>query len=74
MAFKVSASDFQEIMDYINTQCPGSNLDITIEPNESKLYIKTSNRFSDMVTISVTPADVSSFPTLTKSMRLKDDK
>jgi hypothetical protein len=73
MGFKISASDIKEIMDYLTKKCPGSNVDISIEPNESKLIIKASNLKSEFVTIHVHPESVSRFPELTKSVRLKDD-
>ena len=74
MAFKISASDVKEIMDYLSTQCPGSHIEVSIEPTESKLYIRTSNKRSEVVNIEIYPEEKSIFPKLSKSMRLKDDK
>lgn len=73
MNFKVSASDIKEIMEYLTSQCPGSSATFYFEPNNSKMTIKASNKKSELVTIIVHPEDVSKFPELTKSMRLKDD-
>lgn len=73
MGFKVSASDIKEIMEYLVRQCPGSMVEFSIEPNESKMYLKASNKRSEAVTIEVNPEDVSVFPKLTKVMRLADD-
>lgn len=74
MGFKISASDVKEIIEYLSEQCPGSNVEISISPTESALYLKASNKRSELVTIQVDPEDKSTFPKLTKSMRLKDDK
>lgn len=73
MGFKISASDVKEIMEYLVQQCPGSSVEVTIEPNESKMFLKASNKRSESVMIEVSPEDVSAFPKLTKAMRLKDD-
>lgn len=74
MGFKISASDIKEITEYLTSQCPGSHIEVSIEPTESKLYIRTSNKRSELVNIEIYPEDKSIFPKLTKSMRLKDDK
>lgn len=74
MAFKISASDVKEIIEYLTAQCPGSSIEISISPTESVLSLKATNKRSELVTIEVYPEDVSTFPKLSKSMRLKDDK
>lgn len=74
MGFKISASDVKEIIEYLSEQCPGSNVEISISPTESVLSLKASNKRSELVSIEVYPEDVSTFPKLSKSMRLKDDK
>ena len=73
MGFKVSADDIKEITQYLVGQCPGSMVEFIIEPNESKMYIKASNKRSEAVTIEVSPEDINVFPKLTKAMRLADD-
>jgi hypothetical protein len=73
MAIKITASDVQEVFNYFTKQCPGSSIEVSIDPTEQRLLIKTSNKKSEVVNITVFAEGIGSFPKLTKDMRLGDD-
>lgn len=73
MNFKITYDDFKLLSKYMETKAKGSDLDITITGNYSRMDVKVTNDLSEEVTINIFPSEIQMYPKILRKRNLGDE-